>query len=76
MHKHHCVFTNNYHLREDSLILSACVDGKQMETVEVSLSKLKVVQARGVCNKNTEYHDEIIRLVNKNMKQIKKRLAA
>lgn len=73
---HHCVFTNDYHLRADSLILSACIDGKRLETIEVSLSKLKVTQARGVCNKNTEYHDRIVKLVNKNIQLIQKRLAA
>ena len=73
---HHCVFTNNYHLKKDSLILSATIDGKRAETVEVSLSKLKVVQCRGACNKNTEYHDQIIALVNKNKRLIRKRLAA
>lgn len=73
---HHCVFTNNYHLRPDSLILSACINGQRIETVEISLSKLQVIQSRGVCNQNTEYHDKIIRLVNKNISLIKKRIAA
>ena len=71
---HHCVFTNNYHIKPDSLILSAMVDGKKMETVEISLKQLKVVQCRGLRNENTEYHDRIISLVNKNMKLIKDRL--
>lgn len=73
---HHCVFTNDYHLKPDSLILSACINGKRIETVEISLSKLQVVQSRGVCNQNTEYHDKIVKLVNKNIPLIKKRLAA
>lgn len=73
---HHCVFTNDYHLKPDSLILSACIDGKRVETVEISLSKLQVVQSRGVCNKNTEHHDRIIKLVNKHIPLIKKRIAA
>lgn len=73
---HHCVFTNNYHLRPDSLILSACIDGERIETVELSLSKLKVVQSRGVCNKNSEHHDRIIKLVNKHIPLIRKRIAA
>ncbi|NDV64694.1 PcfJ domain-containing protein [Bacteroides sp. 224] len=73
---HHCVFTNDYHLKTDSLILSACIGEKRLETVEISLSKLQVIQSRGVCNKNTKYHNQIVGLVNKNMKQIKKRLVA
>ena len=52
---HHCVFSNAYYLKEDSLILSATIDGKRIETIEVSLRTLEVVQSRGVCNKNTEY---------------------
>jgi len=73
---HHCLFSNEYHLKPDSLIFSACVDGQKIETVEFSLSKMKVVQSRGVCNSNTEYHDRIIELVNKNSRIIRKRIAA
>lgn len=73
---HHCVFTNNYYLKPDSLILSATIDGNRVETIEISLKTLKVVQSRGVCNKNTEYHDQIINLVNKNKRLIRKRMAA
>ena len=42
-----------------------------METVEVSLSRLQVVQSRGACNRNTEYHDRIVRLVNDNMSLVR-----
>lgn len=73
---HHCVFSNAYYLNENSLILSATIDGKRIETVEISLETMKVVQSRGVCNKTTEYHDRIIKLVNKNIKQIRSRMAA
>jgi len=71
---HHCV--GNYHSKEDSLILSATIDGKRIETVEVSLSKLRVIQCRGLCNKNTKHHDQIVSLVNNNMPLIEQRLAA
>lgn len=73
---HHCVFTNDYHLKPDSLILSACINGERIETIEISLSKLQVIQSRGVCNQNTEYHDMIVKLVKKNIPLIQKRLAA
>ena len=73
---HHCVFVNDYHLKPDTLILSACMNGKRIETVEFSLSQLKVVQSRGVCNQITEYHDRIIKLIKQNNKLIKKRLVA
>ena len=71
---HHCV--GGYYTKNDSLILSACIDGKRIETIEVSLSQLRVIQSRGVCNKNTEHHDRIINLVNQNIPLIEKRLAA
>lgn len=71
---HHCVFSNNYHLKPDSLIMSASVNGKKTETVEVNLKTFTVVQSRGKFNKNTAYHDRIISLVNKNMHLIKERL--
>ena len=38
---HHCVGT--YYKRADSLILSATIDGRRIETIEVSLKTLQVV---------------------------------
>lgn len=73
---HHCVFTNAYYLKENSLILSATIDGKRIETVEISLKTMEVMQSRGICNKNTEYHDRIIKLVNKNRQLIQQRITA
>lgn len=70
---HHCVYAAQYYKKDDALIFSATMNGQRIETVEVSLSKWEVVQSRGVCNKNTEYHDSIIALVNKNMDRIKAR---
>ena len=71
---HHCV--GGYHKRKDSLILSATIDGKRIETIEVSLKTFEVVQCRGVCNENSEYHDRIIALVNKNANLIRQRMKA
>ena len=72
---HHCVFTNEYHLKEKSLILSARIEGKRVETIEVSLETMQVIQCRGLQNKSTEYHDRIIDLVHRNIKQIQSRVA-
>ena len=71
---HHCV--GGYHNRKNSLILSARIDGRRIETVEVSLKTFEVVQCRGVCNENTEYHDRIVNLVNSNMSLIRQRMNA
>ena len=73
---HHCVYDGNYFLRENALILSATIDGKRIETIEISLETLKVVQSRGVCNQLTEHHDQIVKLVNKNKNLIRQRIAA
>ena len=72
---HHCVFTNEYHLKEKSLILSARIEDKRVETIEVSLETMQVIQCRGLMNQNTEYHERIIELVHQNMKQIQSRVA-
>lgn len=71
---HHCV--GSYHSKADSLILSAYVNDKKMETIEISISNLKVIQSRGLCNSNTEYHDQILKLVERNIPLIQQRLAA
>lgn len=69
---HHCVFANEYYKRLDSLLLTAKVNDDRAETIEVDLKRYEVVQSRGVCNKNSEYHDRIVNLVNENMNVIRK----
>ena len=69
---HHCVFTNNYYARPESLILTAQIGEQHIETIEVSLETFQIVQSRGVCNRPTAYHDRIISLVEQNMEQIRR----
>ncbi|MBR8778945.1 hypothetical protein IX303_001768 [Porphyromonas levii] len=73
---HHCLFASEYHLKPNSLILSATINGKRIETIELNLETLKVVQSRGVCNSTTEYHDQILQLVQQNRPLIAQRLTA
>lgn len=69
---HHCVYDMEYFKKKNSLILSARdMDGKRIETVELSIKTFKVIQSRGVCNSATPYHNEIIELVNNNIKLFK-----
>lgn len=72
----HCVFTNEYIKKKDSLILSARIGDKRIETIELNLKTLDVVQSRGACNQNTEYHDRIIGLVKNNINLIRQKLAS
>ena len=68
---HHCVYSNGYYKKQDVLILSARKPtGERIETIELSLVSFEVVQSRGKCNTNTEYHDEILELVRNNVAQI------
>ena len=73
---HHCVFSNSYYDRPDSLVLSARIEGKRIETIELSLTDMKILQSRAVCNGTSEYHDRIINLLNSNLHQIAKRNTA
>lgn len=70
-HKH-CVAANKYYNRPNSLVLSAKIDGKPIETVEVSLEEMKVVQSRGKHNNPSPHHEEIVTLVNSNIHVIRK----
>ncbi len=71
-----CVFGSEYYKKADTLVLSARIDGKIIETVEVDLRTLKVVQCHGRNNEDTEYHKRIIDLVNSNARLIKERMTA
>lgn len=68
---HHCV--GGYVDRWNSLILSARIDGKRIETIEVDLTTFEVEQSRGVCNSDTEFHNRIVKLMEANMGEIKRR---
>jgi hypothetical protein len=68
---HHCV--GGYYNQPNSLILSAKVDGKRVETIEVKLTSYYLAQSRGLQNKSTKYHDRIVKLVEDNMQEIIKR---
>ena len=71
-----CVFGAGYYKKADTLILSARIDGRIIETVEVDLTTFKVVQCHGKNNMDTAYHSRIIDLVNSNAKLIKERMTA
>lgn len=71
VHKH-CVFTGAYYGRKDSLIMRAMINYESVETIEFSLKEMKIIQSRGLQNKASKYHDEIIELVNKNKHIIQK----
>ena len=73
---HHCVGQCEYYLKPDTLVFSARIEDKRVETVELSLETFKVLQSRGLCNKNTKYHKRIMNLVHKNIALIRKRMAA
>lgn len=66
---HHCV--GGYYNRPNSLILSATIDGKRIETVEVNLATYKIVQCHGLQNKSTKYHKRIRELVKANLDLIR-----
>ncbi len=67
---HHCVYANGYYKDKDSLILSAKVLDRSIETIEISLRDFQIIQSRGAFNKPTEYHDRIINMVKHNMESI------
>ncbi|MDE5887182.1 MAG: PcfJ domain-containing protein [Muribaculaceae bacterium] len=60
-----------YYTKKDSLILSARIEGKRIEIVGVSLDTLSVIQCFGAYNKNNEYPNRIVDLVNSNAHLIK-----
>ena len=70
----HCVFTNEYYKKRNSLILSAKFQNKPVETIEVALPSLEIVQCRGTKNKVSPHHAQILKLLGRNLYQIKERI--
>lgn len=67
----HCVFTNEYFKKKDSLLFSARIDNKPIETIEVSLSKMEIAQCRGMKNNKSPHHKIIMELMQKNLYQVR-----
>lgn len=68
----HCVFSNKYYNKVNSLILS-CRNkkGERVETVEVDLKEFKVTQCYGFKDNFTSHHKEILDLMKNNMNKIR-----
>ena len=75
----HCVFENEYYKKRESLILSARLKNnpsEPVETIEVSLKNLSIIQSRGFNNNYSPHHTAIERLIKKNINHIAARVAA
>jgi hypothetical protein len=70
----HCVFTNEYFKKKDSLLLSARIDNTPVETIEICLSKMEIAQCRGIKNNKSKHHKVIMNLMWKNLCQIRSRM--
>lgn len=67
----HCVYTCEYYKKPYSLIMSATIKGKRVETVEVDLTSFKIKQCFGKHDQFTMHHQRILDLVNAQMDTIK-----
>lgn len=70
----HCIFTNEYFKRKNSLLFSAHIDNTPVETIEVSLSKMEITQCLGMRNNKSKHHKVILNLMKKNLYQIRSRM--
>ena len=68
---HHCVYNRYYYGDPNSLILSARKNDKRLETIQVDLKNMKIIQSRGLQNQSSKFHDEIINLINDNISVIR-----
>lgn len=68
----HCVYDNDYYLKENTLLLSAKVNGVRTETIEINLKSFKILQCRGYDNQPSKFHDQIFNLMQKNINKIQR----
>lgn len=66
----HCVHSSEYFNRDESLVLSARVNGERAETMEVCLKEFKILQSRGINNEDSKYHNQIVKLMERNMPKL------
>ena len=68
---HHCVFTNTYFLKKELLVLTSFKEDRPLETIAYNLKEKKVYQSYGACNKETDHHDTIIKIVEQSLSNYK-----
>ena len=68
----HCIYRSAYHKKRGSLIMSARRGNTILESVQVCLTDFTVIQSRGLDNKYSDHHKDIVSLVEGNANQIKK----
>lgn len=73
---HHCVFSNKYYDKEESLILHAIVDNTSVATIELNIENLKILQCRGPYNSVPPLKDRIISLIEANKNKIAQKIIA
>lgn len=69
----HCVYSNAYYAKDNSLIMSAHIGDKHLETIEIDLCRFVILQAHGNHNQDSKYHNRILSLVNQNIPKIARR---
>lgn len=69
---HHCIRT--YYGKVNTLLVTIEYCGMKCETAEISLSnKGDIIQCRGVCNKPSAYHNDIVAMLESYMNEFLKR---
>jgi hypothetical protein len=68
----HCVYSSEYHKKDTSFMMSARIGTERLETLEISLRDFKVKQCRGYDNKDSAYHKQILKIIEKHLPDIRK----
>lgn len=70
--QHHCVFTNRYYAKKDTLILHATIGDEIIATIELNLASMQILQCRGKHNSVPEHKERIEKLITNNLGKIAK----
>lgn len=63
----HCIYTNKYYDKKNSLLLFTYKDGQVVETTEVDIKSKEILQSRGFKNKETPYNHFIMQTIQQNI---------
>lgn len=66
---HHCIRT--YYGKINALLVSISFENQKTETAEINLEKYEIIQCRGLQNHPSEHHNDIMRLLQNNIKIFK-----
>lgn len=67
-----CMYSNEYFKNRDSIVCIALIENEFIEAIEIDINTFYVLQSYGRQHSYSQYHDQILKIVNENKNLVKR----